>query len=187
MPCREDAVTDWPLSPYAASKKACEILCYPYHHLDGTDVTIFRFFTVYGPAGRPDMVLFRVVKWIAEGLPVIVYGDGLQERSFTYVDDVARGVVAGLKPVGYEVVNLGSDQSVKLRDAITLAEKLLDKKAKIEYQPGNPADVPVNPADVTKAKKLLDWEPRVDLEAGLAKTVEWYLENRRWAKELVTH
>ena len=82
------------------------------------------------------MVLFRVVKWIAEGLPVLVHGDGLQERSFTYVDDVARGVVAGLKPVGYEVVNLGSDQSVKLRDAITLAEKLLDKKAKIEYQPG---------------------------------------------------
>ena len=187
MPCREDAATDWPLSPYAASKKACEILCYPYHHLDGTDVTVFRFFTVYGPAGRPDMVLFRVVKWIAEGLPVLVHGDGLQERSFTYVDDVARGVVAGLKPVGYEVVNLGSDQSVKLRDAITLAEKLLDKKAKIEYQPGNPADVPVNPADVTKAKNLLDWEPRVDLEAGLARTVDWYLENRAWAKELITH
>ena len=185
-PYREDAVTDWPLSPYAASKKACEVLCYPYHHLDGTDITVFRFFTVYGPAGRPDMVLFRVVQWIAEGRSVIVYGDGRQERNFTYVDDVARGVVAGLKRVGFEVVNLGSDKSVKLIDAIALAEKLLGKKAKIEYLPGNPADVSSNPADVSKAKRLLDWEPQVDLEEGLSKTVAWYLENRQWAKDLVT-
>ena len=105
-PYREDAVTDWPLSPYAASKKACEVLCYPYHHLNGTDVTACRFFTVYGPAGRPDMVLFRVVQWIAEGRPVIICGDGRQERNFSYLDDVARGVVAGLKRVGFEVVNL---------------------------------------------------------------------------------
>ena len=89
--------------------------------------------------------------------------------------------------MGYEVVNLGSDQSVKLRDAITLAEKLLGKKAKIEYQPGNPADAPADPANVTKAKNLLDWEPTVDLEAGLARTVDWYLANRAWAKELITH
>jgi nucleoside-diphosphate-sugar epimerase len=185
-PYREDAVTDWPLSPYAASKKACEVLCYPYHHLNGTDVTALRFFTVYGPAGRPDMVLFRVVQWIAEGRPVIICGDGRQERNFSYLDDVARGVVAGLKRVGFEVVNLGSDKSVKLIDAIALAEKLLGKKAKIEYLPADPADVFFNPADVGKAKSLLDWEPRVGLEEGLGKTVAWYLENRAWAKDLVT-
>ena len=183
-PYCEDAATDWPLSPYAASKKACEVLCFPYHHLAGIDVTTFRFFTVYGPAGRPDMVLFRVVQWIAEGRPVIVYGDGQQERSFSYIDDIARGVVAGLKPVGFEIVNLGSDQSVKLTDAIALAEKLLGKKAKIQYLPRNPADVSSNPADISKAKSLFDWQPRLSFKEGLSKTVDWYLENREWAMDI---
>jgi UDP-glucuronate 4-epimerase len=107
LPYREEQNTDGPLSPYAASKKAAETLCFAYHHLHGLDVTIFRYFTVYGPAGRPDMVPFRLSQWISEGRPVTVYGDGTQSRDFTYVDDIARGTIAGLRPLGYEVVNLG--------------------------------------------------------------------------------
>jgi nucleoside-diphosphate-sugar epimerase len=112
LPFREDADTDRPLSPYAASKKAAEALCYTYHALHSLDVTVFRYFTVYGPAGRPDMSPFRFVQWIYEGRPVTVYGDGRQSRDFTYVDDIARGTVAGVRPLGYEVINLGSDQPV---------------------------------------------------------------------------
>jgi UDP-glucuronate 4-epimerase len=126
---------DRPLSPYAASKKAAETLCYTYHYLYGLDVTVFRYFTVYGPAGRPDMSLFRFVQWISEGRPVIVYGDGQQSRDFTYVDDIARGTIAGLRPLGYEVINLGSDRPVVLMDAIRLMEELVGKKANIEYGP----------------------------------------------------
>ena len=185
-PFREDALTDRPLSPYAATKKASELLCHAYHYLNGTDVTVFRFFTVYGPAGRPDMMLFRVVQWIAEGQPVIVYGDGQQERNFTYVDDVALGVVAGLQPVGFEVINLGSRQAVKLMDAIALAERLLGKKARVEHRPSSPADAAFNPADIAKAREVLGWEPQVGLEEGLSRTVAWYLENREWARDLVT-
>ncbi|MGH7130246.1 MAG: NAD-dependent epimerase/dehydratase family protein, partial [Planctomycetaceae bacterium] len=104
-PYVESANTDRPLSPYAASKKGAEALCYTYHYLSGIDVTVLRYFTVYGPAGRPDMSLFRFVQWISEGRPVTVFGDGLQERDFTYVDDIARGTVAALRPVGFEIIN----------------------------------------------------------------------------------
>ena len=123
MPYREDADTNRPLSPYAASKKAAEALCYSYHHLHGIDVTVVRYFTVYGPAGRPDMSAFRFVQWISEDRPVVVYGDGSQSRDFTYVDDIARGTIAALKPLGFEVINLGSDRPVVLMDAI---RKLLE-------------------------------------------------------------
>jgi nucleoside-diphosphate-sugar epimerase len=138
MPYREDADTNHPLSPYAASKKAAEALCYTYHYLYGIDVTVFRYFTVYGPAGRPDMSLFRFVQWISEGRPVIVYGDGSQSRDFTYVDDIARGTIAGIKPLGYEVINLGSDQPVVLLDAIRLVETLVGRKAALDFRPRHP-------------------------------------------------
>src|SRR5262245_4290783 len=113
-PYVETLNTDHPLSPYAATKKAAEALCFTYHYLFQIDITVFRYFTVYGPAGRPDMSLFRFVQWISEDRPVLVYGDGLQERDFTFVDDVARGTIAGLKPVGYEIINLGSDEPIVL-------------------------------------------------------------------------
>ena len=180
-PFREDAPTDRPLSPYTASKKAAETLCYTYHHLYGLDVTIFRYFTVYGPAGRPDMSIFRFIKWIAEGEPVIVYGDGMQERDFTYVDDIARGTLLGLKPVGFEIVNLGSDRPVKLRQIIKTIERLLGREAVIEFRPGHPADVPATWADLTKARRLLGWSPQTTWEEGLEQTVKWYLESRQWA------
>jgi UDP-glucuronate 4-epimerase len=183
-PFREEVSTDRPLSPYAASKKAAEALCYTYHHLYGLDMTIFRYFTVYGPAGRPDMSIFRFIKWMAEGESVIVYGDGTQERDFTYVDDIARGTVLGLKPVGYAVINLGSDHPVPLKRVIALLEDLLGQPARIDRRPAHRTDVPATWADVSQAKRLLGWEPFMTFEEGLEKTVAWYREQRQWAKAI---
>jgi len=180
-PFREDAPTDRPLSPYTASKKAAETLCYTYHHLYGLDVTIFRYFTVYGPAGRPDMSVFRFIKWIAEGEPLILYGDGSQERDFTYVDDIARGTLLGLQSIGFEIINLGSDRPVKLRQIIKTIERLLGREAVIQSRPGHPADVPATWADLSKARRLLGWSPQTTWEEGLEHTVKWYLQNRQWA------
>ncbi|MFQ5813053.1 MAG: GDP-mannose 4,6-dehydratase [Anaerolineae bacterium] len=185
-PFREDADTNAPLSPYAASKKAAEALCYTYYYLYELDVTVLRYFTVYGPAGRPDMSMFRFVQWISEGRPVIVYGDGQQSRDFTYVDDIARGTIAGLKPLGYEVINLGSDTPVVLMDAIRLVEELVGKKANIEYKPRHPADVLATWADIGKAEQLLEWRPKIQFEKGVAHLVAWYRENREWARDVVT-
>ncbi|MBM3942922.1 MAG: NAD-dependent epimerase/dehydratase family protein [SAR202 cluster bacterium] len=185
-PFREDANTNGPLSPYAASKKAAEVLCYTYHYLYGIDVSIPRYFTVYGPAGRPDMSLFRFVQWISEGRPLTLYGDGTQSRDFTYVDDIARGTVAALKPMGYEIINLGSDRPAVLMDAIHMVEQAVERKAKIERQPRHPADVLATWADISKARKLLNWEPQTTLEQGIQNLAVWYQENRQWAKDIQT-
>lgn len=184
MPYHEDQDTDMPLSPYAASKKAAELIGYTYHQLYGIDVTVLRYFTVYGPAGRPDMSLFRFIQWITEGLPVVVYGDGSQSRDFTYVDDIARGTIAALKPLGYQVINLGSHRPVVLIEAIRLIEKLVGKKAHLKFLPPQSADVPATWADITKAKEILQWKPETSLEDGLQHSVEWYLNHRTWAKEM---
>ena len=186
QPFREDANTNSPISPYAASKKGAETLCYAYHHLHGIDVTVFRFFTVYGPAGRPDMSPFRFVQWISEERPVVVYGDGGQSRDFTYVDDVARGTIAGLKPLGYEVINLGSDTPVVLMDMIHLVEELTGKKAKIDYKPFHPADVRATWADIGRAEQLLEWRPHSTFRGGFSALVDWYQANKEWAKEIST-
>lgn len=187
MPFREDAGTERPLSPYAASKKAAETLCYTYHYLYGIDVTIFRYFTVYGPAGRPDMSLFRFVQWISEGRPVLVYGDGQQSRDFTYVDDIARGTIAGLKPLGYEIINLGSDQPVALMDALRIVERLLGQQAYIQCKPMHRADVPATWANIGKAEQLLGWRPQVTIQQGIKHLAEWYLANRVWASSVITN
>lgn len=186
MPYREDADTDHPLSPYASSKKAAETLCYTYHYLHGIDVTVFRYFTVYGPAGRPDMALFRFVQWTSEARPIMVYGDGQQSRDFTYVDDIARGTIAGIKPLGYEVINLGSDRPVVLMDAIRLIEERLQKKSEIQLSPAHAADVPATWADIGKAERMLGWRPQQTFDAGVTQLVEWYQENREWARGLAT-
>ena len=186
MPYQEDADTNLPLSPYAASKKAAEVTAYTYHHLHGIDVTVLRYFTVYGPAGRPDMSLFRFVQWTAEGRPVLVLGDGSQSRDFTYVDDIARGTLAATRPVGYEVINLGSDKPVVLMDVLRHIEDLLGQQAEIEYGPRHPADVPATWASVDKAKAILDWKPTTDWRDGVAKLVDWYLAERVWARDVVT-
>lgn len=187
MPYREDCDTGRPLSPYAASKKAAESLCYSYHHLYGIDVAIPRYFTVYGPAGRPDMSAFRFVKWISEGRQVTVYGDGTQKRDFTFVDDIARGTIAaGLKTSGFEIVNLGSDQPVELMDAIRSIERLVGKPAKLEFQPAHRADVNATWANIEKARTWLDWSPRTSFGEGLERLVGWYRDNSAWARLIET-
>jgi UDP-glucuronate 4-epimerase len=186
MPSREDQETSLPLSPYTASKKAAETLCHTYHYLYGLDVTIFRYFTVYGPAGRPDMSLFRFVQWIAEGRPVRVFGDGRQSRDFTYVDDIARGTVAGLRPLGYEIINLGSDTPVVLMDAIHLVEELVGRRANLVYDERHPADTRASWADIGRAERLLGWRPRTNFHEGIEALVGWYRDNQSWTKDIET-
>ena len=183
-PFREDQPTDRPLSPYAASKKAAEVLCYTYHHLYRLDVAVLRYFTVYGPAGRPDMAVFRFVRWLREGEPLVVHGDGSQERDFTYVDDVADATLRALNLTGYEIVNVGNDRPVSVRHVITLLERAIGRPARLAHQPIHPADMPATWADIGKARRLLAWEPRTSVEDGLGAAARWYEENRSWASHI---
>lgn len=186
LPTPETADSDRPLQAYAASKKGAEALCHAYHYLYGIDVTIFRYFTVYGPGGRPDMSMFRFTQWISEGLPVRLNGDGEQSRGFTYVDDIARGTILGLKPLGYEIINLGGHESIKINELICILEELIGKKAIVEHLPFHPADMRANQANVEKARALLGWEPRVSLREGIANLVAWYNAEREWASQIET-
>lgn len=186
QPTPETADSSKPLQPYAASKKGAEAMTHAYHYLHGIDVTIFRYFTVYGPAGRPDMVMFRFVQWISEGRPVLLNGDGNQSRGFTYVDDIARGTIAGLKPVGYEIINLGGHEPITMNAMIAQLEELIGCKANVIHQPLHKADMLSNLADVSKAKKLLGWEPQVNLAEGMRRLVTWYQAERSWASQIVT-
>ena len=185
-PTPEDADSSQPLQAYAATKKAAEVLCHAYHHLYGLDVTVFRYFTVNGPAGRPDMSLFRFTQWISEGKPVMVYGDGEQTRGFTYVDDIARGTILGLQPLGYEIINLGGHETVKINDLIRQLEEIIGRKAQREHLPMHPADMLASWADVQKAKRLLNWSPHVPISEGLAHLVAWYNAERSWASQVNT-
>jgi nucleoside-diphosphate-sugar epimerase len=185
-PTPETASSSEPLQPYAASKKGAEALTHSYHHLYGIDSTILRFFTVYGPAGRPDLALFRFTQWIIEGQPVRINGDGTQSRGFTFIDDIVRGIIAALKPVGYEVINLGGHEVITINGLVSLIEDLTGKKAIVQHGPPNPADMFTNWADVTKARELLGWKPEYDMRAGTQKLIEWYLAEREWAKEVLT-
>src|SRR5215216_272616 len=177
-PTPESASSSEPLQPYAASKKGAEAMSHAYHHLYGIDVTVVRFFTVYGPAGRPDLSIFRFVKWISEGQPVRVNGNGEQSRGFTYIDDIARGVIAALKPLNYEVINLGGHEVITINNLIKLIEDVVGKKAIVEYGPPDLADMRSNWADVSKAGELLGWEPQFSLRTGIEKLVEWYNAER---------
>jgi nucleoside-diphosphate-sugar epimerase len=181
---REDQETSRPISPYAGSKKAAEVLSYTWHALYGFDVTVLRYFTVYGPAGRPDMSVFRFVRNIREGEPITVYGDGSMARDFTYVDDVARGTIAALRPLGFEIVNLGGAHPTEVRELVATVERALGRKAEVRHEPPHPADVPRTAACIEKARRLLDWEPRVSLAQGVAQAVAWYEAERAWAKDI---
>lgn len=178
MPFKEDLPVNTPISPYAASKKAAEMLCYVYHYLYGFNVTILRYFTVYGPAGRPDMSIFRFIYLIQRGLPIEVYGDGTQKRDFTFVDDIAKGTVEALKLRSYHIINLGNNSPVELNYVIRLIEKYLNKKAKIKYREFHKADIKATWADIKKAEELLNWRPQTGIEEGIKKTVEWFEENK---------
>ena len=145
-----------------------------------------RYFTVYGPAGRPDMVMFRFCQWIAEGREVTITGDGEQSRGFTYVDDIANGTVLGLKHVGFDIFNLGGHEVISINRLLKMFEERLGKKANVRYIPMHPADVFENVADVTKARKQLGWKPEVSLEEGVTSLVDWYLQEREWVKDIET-
>jgi len=185
-PTPETASSDEPLQPYAASKKGAEALAHAYHYLHDVDVSVVRYFTVYGPAGRPDLALFRFTQWINEGRPVQVYGDGEQSRGFTYLDDIARGTVLALKPLGYEIINLGGHEVITINDLVTMIEDIIGKKASVEYGPAVLADMRSNWADVSKAKELLGWEPQVNLREGIERLYQWYMAERDWVKDVMT-
>jgi len=185
MPFTEDLPVNSPISPYAASKKGAEVMAYSYHFLYGMDISVVRYFTVYGPAGRPDMSIFRFIKWIDEGTPITLFGDGSQSRDFTYVDDIARGTIAASQNIGYEIINLGGGESpISLKFVIKSIETILGKKATIEYKPFHKADMTETWADISKANKLLNWKPRILFEEGLSRTIDWYRNNLSWLKDI---
>jgi UDP-glucuronate 4-epimerase len=185
MPFDEGLAVNEPLSPYAASKKAAELLAYSYHKLYGLDISVLRYFTVFGPAGRPDMSIFRFIKWIDEGIPIEMFGDGSQSRDFTYVDDIAHGSVEAVREVGYEIINLGGGRNpVSLNTIVEKLESILGKKAKIDHKPFHIADIKETWADIGKADRLLGWKPQVSLDEGLEKSVKWYMDNREWLKDV---
>jgi len=184
MPFKESLPVNTPISPYAASKKAAEMMAYTYHYLYGLDVTVLRYFTVYGPAGRPDMAVFRFIKWIMEGVPLEIFGDGCQKRDFTYIDDIARGTIKALKPLGYEIINLGNNHPYKLAKVIKLIEKFVGKKAQFEYKEFQRADMKTTWADIDRAKELINWRPQVSLEEGIKRTIEWTKNNWEWVQKI---
>jgi nucleoside-diphosphate-sugar epimerase len=171
------------IAPIDRSHRA-EAIAFSYHHLHKIDVSVLRYFTVYGPAGRPDMSVFRFVRQIAEGEPITVYGDGTQSRDFTYVDDIARGTVAALKPLGYATVNLGGDRPVEVNAVIREIASILGRAPVINRQPVHPADVPATWASIERAKADLEWSPQTTLEQGLRESVEWFLANRELACQI---
>lgn len=185
MPFSEDLPVNTPLSPYAATKKAAELMSYSYHKLYGVDTTVVRYFTVFGPAGRPDMSVFRFIKWIDEGQPLELFGDGTQSRDFTYVDDIACGTILAAKPLGYEIINLGGGRNpISLQTVIAFIEKALGKKAIIAGRPFHVADIKETWADITKAGQLLSWSPNIAPEEGFQRTVDWYLAERAWLRDI---
>lgn len=184
VPYDEGQDTSRPLSPYAASKAGAEALCHSYHALHGLDVSVLRYFTVYGPAGRPDMSVFRFTQRIREGGTIYVYGDGSMSRDFTYVDDIARGTIAAMRPLGFEILNLGSDHPYRVDELVAEIEGRLGRKARIEHAPAHPADVKSTWASIAKAGKLLGWRPTVPFAEGIARAVAWYEAERDWAREI---
>jgi UDP-glucuronate 4-epimerase len=174
VPFSEDDNVDFPISPYAATKKACELICHTYHHLYGIDITSLRFFTVYGPRQRPDLAIHKFSGLIEQDKPIPVYGDGSMMRDFTYIDDIIDGVIAAMdKCKGFNIYNLGESQPVTVNDLISEIEKALDKKAIREHLPLQPGDVNRTYADITKAVKELGYKPSTPIPDGLAKFTVW--------------
>lgn len=178
VPFSETDNVDYPISPYAATKKACELLCHTYSHLYGIGMTCLRFFTVYGPRQRPDLAIHKFARLIEAGEAIPVFGDGSMKRDFTYIDDIINGVVAAMERCGgYEVYNLGESRPVRLDDLITAIENALGKKAIINRLPEQPGDVKQTYADIGKAQRELDYSPKTEVSAGLANFVRWLRED----------
>ncbi|HEY4619408.1 MAG TPA: GDP-mannose 4,6-dehydratase [Nitrospirota bacterium] len=180
VPFSEDDNVDYPISPYAATKKAGELISFTYHHLYGIPVNCLRFFTVYGPRQRPEMAIHKFTRLIYEGKSIPVYGDGTSRRDYTYIDDLISGITASVNTeLGYEIINLGESKTVKLTELISLIEENLQKKAIIEWLPDQPGDVPVTFADIGKARRLLGYAPCIDIKEGAGRFVEWFLKREK--------
>jgi UDP-glucuronate 4-epimerase len=178
-PFSENDPVDKPLSPYAASKKAAELLCYTYSTLYQFDIFCMRFFTVYGPRQRPEMAIHQFVRRILNSDKIYLFGDGSSRRDYTYVDDIVQGLVNVLDHLkGYEIINLGESQPVALKDLINKIESVLNKQAIIEWMPGQPGDTEITYADISKAQRLIDYKPEFSLEKGLKNFVEWLIANK---------
>jgi len=179
VPFAEDDPVNRPISPYAATKAAGELLCHTYSHLFGLRCVCLRFFTVYGARQRPDLAIHKFARLISEGRPIPVFGDGTTRRDYTYVDDIVAGVRAAMDydASDYEVVNLGGSRTVSLSELIALLERELGRRAVIDRQPPQPGDVPQTYADVTKARRLLGYDPQTPIEEGIRRFVEWFLSD----------
>ena len=174
-PFSETDSVDNPISPYAASKKAGELLCHTYHHLYGFDIHCVRFFTVYGPRQRPEMAIHNFVKRIMNEEPIIMYGDGTSQRDYTYIEDILDGIMKSLAHLkGYEIINLGESRTTALSKLVATIENAVEKKAVIQRQPMQPGDVQVTFADITKAKRMLGYQPRCSVEYGVEKFIDWF-------------
>lgn len=179
VPFSETDPVDNPISPYAATKKAGELLCYTYHHLFGMNIAALRFFTVYGPRQRPEMAIHKFTRLIDEGKPIEVYGFGKPERDFTYIDDIIQGILKTIDNLsGFEIYNLGESQTIRLDHLISLIEKALGKDAVKIEKPMQPGDVDRTFADISKAREKLGYNPSTPIELGVQKFVEWYLKNK---------
>lgn len=176
VPFSEEDRIHQPISPYAATKAAGELLCHTYSHLFGIRTVCLRFFTVYGARQRPDLAIHKFARLIADGKPIQVFGDGTSRRDYTYIDDVIQGVRSAMDHSGslHEVVNLGESETTELNRLIELIEDALGKKAIIERQPMQPGDVPITFADISKARRLLNYDPQTKIESGIPKFVEWF-------------
>jgi UDP-glucuronate 4-epimerase len=175
LPFNESSNVNTPISPYAASKLAAESYTYTYHKQFGIDVSILRYFTVFGPGGRPDMAPYRFVKWILEGTPLTLYGDGSQSRDFTYIDDIARGTILSEKPLGFEIINLGGGKEpIQINQFINWVEELTGEKAIIQKMPFNSVDMFETQASIYKAKFILNWVPEINTYRG----IELMLKNK---------
>lgn len=180
VPFAESDRTDEPASPYAATKKAGELLCFTYHRLLGMPVACLRFFTVFGPRQRPDLAINKFVRLIEAGEPVPFFGDGTTSRDYTYVDDTVDGVLAALdRPDGYQIYNLGRSNPVSLREMVETIERVVGKPALIDRQPDQPGDVRTTYADSSRAREQLGYEPKVSFEEGIRRFVEWWRDTQR--------
>jgi len=181
VPFAEDDPIFNPISPYAATKAAGELICHTYSHLYGLRIVALRFFTVYGARQRPDLAIHKFAKLISEGKPIPVFGDGSTRRDYTYVDDIIAGVRAAIdyQATNYEVINLGESRTVELRELIGLIEKELGARAEIDRQPPQPGDVPQTFADISKARRLLSYNPQTQIEDGIRKFVDWFRSSDR--------
>lgn len=180
VPFAEDDPIRQPISPYAATKAAGELLCHTYTHLYGIQCVCLRFFTVYGPRQRPDLAIHKFARLISEGKPIPVFGDGTTRRDYTFIEDIIAGVRAAIDydKTDYEVINLGESRTVELRELISLLEKELGKTAQIDRQPLQPGDVPQTFADIAKARRMLDYNPQTQIEAGIHTFVRWFQERQ---------